>query len=584
MSNFLSGYPSLQSLGARVKKNILTKTLVEPVIFFLLFIYFVFTRALGFHQTYHQDEYKWAMIVDPVNGLRGTVPHPPLAENLYHIAGRYFGYNHLRIVPIIVSLLLGVLIIYFVRKQYGRRAAIIAAGIFTITIYSVIASIQIDIDGALLPFFVCAAIGSYEQIRLTASAGAQKKWAALFLVACIGGFFTKLSFVLVPVAILCDVAPSLLGSLSLYKKRAATFLWAAACCVVLGGIVVVLVLIRHAIFIEYVKNFVAFSHRDFQQEAIQIIKALIFSSPLIIGGVILGVRHFRQLRIWYYLIGASFLFYLVIFDFTHRTLDRYLMFIILPGSVIAGVALAHEIKSMRIVGSEARKFLLFLGSSIVVFGTLMHYLLRGTYEILPFIPKSVFFEHVKNLNFSFLVPLTGGSGPAGFYLSARALIIFWCLGLLSVAVILLKLHARTIALAIFISAGLIYNVYGDLELLTGAYFGSMSKVIEQTTDYVVNAGDIPGVITFNDTGTWQLEQAHKYIRRFYIHPMFAVGNTNFFRAFHGYFMIVDFPPIGTSGPYAEYFSGCAVVYHVQDKLISGSVYDCRKAPFTVKFQ
>jgi len=120
-------------------------------------------RFVGLSQPYHQDEYKWAFIVDPAhNAGEAAIPHPPLAEWLYHLTGAHFGYDHLRLLPFFASFIFGILLFYIVRRVYGLRAASLALFFWAIDLYAVLASLQIDIDGVLLPIFTLCMLGGYE--------------------------------------------------------------------------------------------------------------------------------------------------------------------------------------------------------------------------------------------------------------------------------------------------------------------------------------------------------------------------------------------------------------------------------------
>ncbi len=112
---------------------------------------FFISRFLASGLMYHQDEYKWVMIVDPSYGLNYESDHPPLIGLLYHLTGIAAGYDHLRLLPILVSTLLLVMVFLYTSRFYGKRAAWWTVGILCVSVYNFVASTQVDIDGALLP-------------------------------------------------------------------------------------------------------------------------------------------------------------------------------------------------------------------------------------------------------------------------------------------------------------------------------------------------------------------------------------------------------------------------------------------------
>ena len=123
--------------------------------FLIILGFFILTRFLGLGQIYHQDEYRWASIA--YSAVFGNLesPHPPIAGFAYSLVGNLFGYSNLRLVPFAFSIL-NLLLLYFLslRLSGSKKVATIAAGLFSINIYSLIANLQIDIDGAMLPFFI----------------------------------------------------------------------------------------------------------------------------------------------------------------------------------------------------------------------------------------------------------------------------------------------------------------------------------------------------------------------------------------------------------------------------------------------
>ena len=51
-------------------------------------------------------------------------------------------------------------------------------------------------------------------------------------------------------------------------------------------------------------------------------------------------------------------------------------------------------------------------------------------KILPLVPKIAYLEQIKNLDFSFLLPFSSGSGPLGFYMSVKFIVLFWYINLI----------------------------------------------------------------------------------------------------------------------------------------------------------
>jgi len=240
----------------------------------LIVVVFIWTRFLGLGDIYHQDEYRWASIADPFFGNLES-PHPPLTEYLYKATGKYLGFDYLRSVPIIFSFL-NLLLLYFVVKRLTGKTAVglIAVGLFTINIYSAIASLQIDIDGAILPFFVL--LGFYSYLNLQEDTKS-KKYLTLFIISLVGGFLTKLSFVL------------FLGTLVLHNfKRFLRFLVPIA---VLGGLFYLLYALKFEFIIKYAESFTTFNFgfRKYFDLVLKIFKSLVWLSPLLFWPLVSGL-------------------------------------------------------------------------------------------------------------------------------------------------------------------------------------------------------------------------------------------------------------------------------------------------------
>ena len=120
-------------------------------ILFLIALLFIGTRLFNLGQIYHQDEAKW--IYSSAIGEFNPI-HPPLASFLFIQAGRLVDFGWERLIPIVFGLLIITISTTWVWQRFGRRAGFWTAFILFISVYNLHASIQIDIDGALLPFFV----------------------------------------------------------------------------------------------------------------------------------------------------------------------------------------------------------------------------------------------------------------------------------------------------------------------------------------------------------------------------------------------------------------------------------------------
>src|SRR3989344_9266976 len=165
-------------------------------IFVLVVSVFLIPRLPAVQQIYHQDEYKWAMQADPVFDYAS--PHPPLGKYTLRLTGNILGFENLRFAPLLFSFLCLVLIYLIIKKITNKiRIALLGALLFSINIYSVIASLQVDIDGAILPFFILLTYYAYLQLLTDSKlrsegdkilSGAPRMWWVVFGIGIAGGF------------------------------------------------------------------------------------------------------------------------------------------------------------------------------------------------------------------------------------------------------------------------------------------------------------------------------------------------------------------------------------------------------------
>ena len=74
----------------------------------------------------------------------------------------------------------------------------------------------------------------------------------------------------------------------------------------------------------------------------------------------------------------------------------------------------------------------------VVFVLLSYVVLSLPHDVLPLNPKEAYVDKVKSLEFNFLIPFTGGSGPSGFYFSALFILLAWIIACISLLGVILK--------------------------------------------------------------------------------------------------------------------------------------------------
>ena len=537
---------------------------------FAIIILFLVTRFLGLGHIYHQDEYRWASIADPFFGHLLS-PHPPLAEFSYKIAGHILGFDYLRTAPFLFSILsLALIYAISLKTAQNKKVAMIAMGIFTVNIYSLIANLQIDIDGAFLPFFILLAYYSFLQILEKGQNG--KWWFILFGLAIIGGLLTKLSFLLFIGALIIDQALrfyNLNDGGGIKKVFYRLWPWLAGFSGIIAGFYYFYV-INSKIVIEYASHFnsLNFGSRAYFDLAFKVFKSFVWLSPLLALSVFYGLFKkdtFNRYRIWFIYLFLNLVFYLVMFDFTTLTIERYFMFWIMPSVLIGAQVISDIFKNISI----PKKTYIIVGIAFVL---MLLLILLVPHDVIPLNPKTAYVDRVKLLDFSFLIPFTGGSGPSGFYFSAWYIILSWSIAIISLIVAVYGKKIKSLCLAIFIVFGVGYNILFSAEYLFGSIYGSVDRIAKETIEYVNSDRTIAGVITYYDIGAYYLHLSGKYDSRFYTAP-----KRNYvpkIEGYRGHYMIVDFPAIDKDGRYWPLISRCPLLKKFQDKKIESYIFDC----------
>lgn len=538
-----------------------------------IFFYAIATRVLAFSQFYHQDEYKWAIESDPSTGLTNPV-HPPLALWVYTHAGSVIGYAHLRAVPIVLSIALIAALYYLCRRWYGPAAALAVAAVFAADMYALLGSVQIDIDGSFLPLITLVAFAAYFNWLESYGTTRMKSAAVLLVLSVLVGFAIKLSFVLVPAAFIAHFFIRNFEEAKRILLRPSVLIPAAVG--VSATLVAGLLLAKHVVFLSYVANFIAISGRDYAQLAFLTAKGLIYATPLLVGGIVLGARDVRRLAPWYVFLAINALFYYVIFDFSHRALDRYLLFLVLPASIMTGYAIARayaELQSRRSFWTAFAAFSALLAAASHVVWSMPH-------TLVPLIPKSAFMAEFLSGSLNFLLPLTGGSGPAGFYVPVDGALLLWVFAAVGAAAFMIG-KAKEHTLALFLSASLVCSAFMTLEYTRGVYYGSVERVAETLLSKLDADPKVPAVISYNDIAAFELVSRGKYAARFYPHTEYIPANVEKFKRGPGYYFVVQMPLINAESPYVKYFNTCSRVAEAADGVIVGDIFDCRGASFGV---
>ncbi|MHB1316300.1 MAG: glycosyltransferase family 39 protein [Minisyncoccota bacterium] len=546
----------------------------EKVTLFLLVFIFISIRLPGTNLPLHQDEYKWPKIVNPALKSHTEIPHPPLSQFIYREAGRITGYNvHFRFVPLFFGTLNLLLLYYFLQLRFGRQTAFVGGVLFTLSYFSVLASLMVDTDGQIIPFFFLTGLIAYEKTRL--SFGRVRLWwiGAMFIFFVLG-FFVKVSFILAIGAICADFLWR--------KKRSITkkeiLKYGAIGFGFIGGLVLLLFIAQTvfsffnlSVAVEYWEHFIQ-SDRNWFQTGIQVVKVLLFTSPFLISLPFFISREKRQeLMPFLFYITFGLIFYIVLFDFSIGALDRYLQYLIVPLCALSSVAIASIWKSDK---NNRNKEFLFLGT---IFALKLLYLSGLHHEVPSLHPKSEWLSRVMSFKWNFLYPFSGGSGPLGFYMSFLFLGLSWITTILLSVLAYFKTNLRKKILLILLPIALMYNGLFIEEYVFGNMYGSAPRLLSSVVEFIKNNPDIEHVTVYNDNGGNEIQEIGKYRKRLYTDPAFDINEKiDTLNKYKEHYLEINVPRIDPSSVYRRYLDSCEVVYKETDEYISATVYDCRK--------
>jgi hypothetical protein len=553
----------------------------EILVFVGVAVLFLALRIPGVHLPYHQDEYKWPMIVNPSLTNAGGIPHPPVGEFIYKTAGQIIGYNNFRFVPLFFSFLNLILLFYLLKSIAGKKEIFWSVLLFAVSFYSVLASLMVDTDGAIMPFFFLLSAISYYKLRISNFQidKTKWKWVALLAASVILGFLVKVSFLIGVSALVLDFV----FEKKIFSDRKKVLKYFGVGLLSLAGLVLVLVASRFIFpffrlewslkYWEHFANSSSFLGRGWLQTFIQFVKSVLFASPLLILPVFFAGRDiWKRLKPFFFFVFIGLLFYLFIFDFSLGAIDRYLQFLIVPLCVISGTVFA-EIMSKEEKISKIK-------TAVISAVALLIFKLQFLDNYVPSLyPKTEWVNYVLSFKWNFLYPFSGGSGPLPFYVSFVFLALVWIGSIAFLLLPFVKKNFKKQAMIGILVFGLLYNAVFVEEYLFGRINGSVSRLLPGAVAFIRDNPKIKNVTVYNDNGGYELQQTGKYRKRLYTSPSFGSDEkAATLNQYKEYYLEINIPRIDPNSFYRRYLDSCGIVYKQTDRSISATVYDCRNAP------
>jgi hypothetical protein len=310
---------------------------------------------------------------------------------------------------------------------------------------------------------------------------------------------------------------------------------------------------------------------DIKLSLIQHLLVFIWLGPLFLAFLYVAVRDWKRhalASIWAVL--AFFLFTFVYLDAT-KPIDRYFGILVPPLCMIGGAWISRQ------ETAEWKKIILgsFAAAAVILFAANN---LPGEY--LPFYPKEAYVDKVLGLDFSFMIPITGGSGPIGFYLHAGFVIAGFLLAGILFALSLIKPVDKRFLMA-FLGCAFAFNVVLMSEHLWSVSNPDIDKINKESISYA-RGNDLkhPLFVFRNPAFKYYLEDTYggKYrdltILDYYVFDRADIAQM--ISEKKPTVIIIDFPRINRDSDFWKAVADCRLLRSFEDKgLTAAYVFDCK---------
>jgi len=533
-------------------------------ILLLIILFALAIRVLGLFQVAAYDEHCW------LGWNECPIWHPPLSQLSHLLFREIFGsFDWVgRSFIVLIGITNLVLVYLLSKKLYNKKAALFAAALMAFGAYPLLASLQLDIDGSfLLLFYLLTTLFfvEYEQTK-------RSLWLVLAGLAFGLSLLSKYSGIF--------ILP-ILGLYHILKNR--NILWSVKTFIPLAliGLVVfsffpLISILTHSILfqesITHLQGYAGSAAINIPLLLIQYLLSLIWMGPLLIGLLALSlIRPRKQDLLSWIWITLIFVVYTLLNKDNFRPLERYFIILVAPLSMIGGNYLSR-------LNLNKKHLIVLSALTLISLSTLLALNLKG--DLLPFYPKEAFINRALSLDWNFYLPITGSSGPIGFFLNFGA--IAFCF-ISSVACISLSFifwsRKRAISawlIVIFLAISLSSNLFVVQEFLLSSTSPNINKISRQLIDYSLSHELNQPVFVFRNYAF------RYYLREKYgdITPIdFELENDEqkvdeLVKA-RGTVIVVDFPKINEKSIFWQKIQTCKLVKNFEDKKLKlGYIFDC----------
>ncbi len=544
----------------------------------------VLVRLPGFSQVLTEDAHVWveAAAAPTWEEKLTAIPHPPLSVMPFLLVGLSGREWTLHLVPLIAQLLAALLMFSLGKRWFGVRVAHIAVGIWAISAWLITPATQIDTDGSILLAAILAALLAYERLWETKqrlSDPASVRWMILLALALAAMMLVKHAAFLVAILLLIEDWRRRKAFRSLTSYVAARFIPYGASVILYVGTLGAIAFFMPDVFSVMFGSGGAFIGNPLHQDWIAVLgilgQGLMLMSPLLLVTPLctwrlVSVRTEQERRgariAWTFAILWA-AFHIFVLKASFRPLERYLLPCAFALALLAALLIARTIRTRK-------------DTIRVVFTTALAYAIllcidRSVTTIHALYPKAAFFARVLGLQWDFLVPFRGSSGPFGFYVGFLTMAVaFLVCVILALVAILSRARVRVWTIIAIIAIGIAYNCIIAQEYLFAVSHPDINEGGRFLLDYG-KSHDLPQpVYSWNAIGRTELADNND-IRWFGFANNDDPKLVRELMALNGTILFLDYQKLGEDTATWRAIHACPLVAEFSDKgAVLASVRDC----------
>ncbi len=542
----------------------------KHIIYVLLLAFFV--RIWGVTQTIFGDEFSFLENVRTMGsyGLNPVTVSSLLAPWLHWIEAHLFGLSP--VVFKMFAVLFGTLTIYLTylltKNLFDERTALIAAFLMAVSSYHIFNSTIVGSDEPHLLLLFTAA--TYFFVRFLDERKKKFFWLTSIMFG-LGLLLKQSGLFILPVLFFYEWFKTKKFWNSV--KHASILLLIG---LVFFSIYPILSFLAHEpnvlLGLEHTLNKVKGGSFDIGILAIQYLLSFIWMGPLLIACIYLSFSRWKKHPLPSFWVWTLFFIYTFVDRETTKPLDRYFTILIVPLCIIG----AKWIADFKFSKKEFKKIAAWLVLGVLFFFYLNN--LSGDY--LSFYPKEAYLQKAANLDFNFFIPISGGSGPIGFYLHALFLMISFAACLLLFISTLLRWKHTRLCLIAFLGLALAYNVVLTSEHLFSVSNPSVDKVNKELISYALENKLHDPVFFFRNPSMYYYLGSNysKPYRDMTLLDYYVFDRINIsqkIKTEKPTILVIDFPKINRDSLFWKTLQDCKTQQEFSDKgLTIGYVFAC----------